>query len=110
MTWDAARAACQGQSQINGDLASVPDEATNEFLKSLGIGFIGGHLDSNGDWAWSDGTPWGYTSWKPDNPSNNGAIKLENIGWNDIQPHNSKKYICQHQDVKTASSEILYHL
>ena len=74
LTWDAARASCQ--AQINGDLASVPDEATNEFLKDkFTQGWIGGHLDSNGDWAWSDGTPWGYTSWSSGNPSRFSAVK-----------------------------------
>ena len=74
LTWDAARASCQ--AQINGDLASVPDEATNEFLKDkFTQGWIGGHLDSNGDWAWSDGTPWGYTSWSSGNPSRTSAVK-----------------------------------
>ena len=109
LTWDAARASCQ--AQINGDLASVPDEATNEFLKDkFTQGWIGGHLDSNGDWAWSDGTPWGYTSWSSGNPSRTdgtGAIRLKNVGWDDLNPEFLRKYICQHQSVKTVAGKHL---
>ena len=44
-----------------GDLASVPDEQTQEFLAALTSKtvYIGGRLEE-GSWVWSDGTPWQY--------------------------------------------------
>ena len=67
-------------------------------------------MDSNGDWAWSDGTPWGYTSWSSGNPSRNdgtGAIRLKNVGWDDLNPEFLRKYICQHKNVKTVAGKHL---
>ena len=34
-TWSAARAHCQAQTPHSGDLASVPDQDTNDFLTTL---------------------------------------------------------------------------
>ena len=52
-----------------GHLASIPNEETHNFLKSLGqsLGqrtWVGGYWNGNG-WHWSDGTPWQYQSWIP---------------------------------------------
>ena len=35
MNWTDARAFCQATAPYNGDLASVPDQATNDFLTTL---------------------------------------------------------------------------
>ena len=72
--WNRARAHCQGQGNT-GDLASIPDMETNEFISSLlpdaGGYWIGGtDAASEGAWRWSDGTPWGYTNWRRGQPDN----------------------------------------
>ena len=62
MTWAEAKRSCE----IRGaELASVCDEATNDFLANLTSDpvWIGGYKKWN-RWTWTDGTPWGFTAWK----------------------------------------------
>ena len=115
LPWDEARASCMSitsstasaSSGSNGDLASIPDEATNEFMKqqfSKDKGWIGGHLDSDGNWAWSDGTQWSYTAWgdgSPDNPIGNIPVTLkEKSGlWSDLRQNFVRSYFCQNKNV-----------
>ena len=125
LPWDEARASCMSitsassgsnaattastavPSESNGDLASIPDEATNEFMKqqfAKDKGWIGGHLDSDGNWAWSDGTPWSYTAWgegSPDNPIGNIPVTLkEKSGlWSDVKQKFVRSYFCQNKNV-----------
>ena len=115
LPWDEARASCMSvtsstasaSSGSNGDLASIPDEATNEFMKqqfSKDKGWIGGHLDSDGNWAWSDGTPWSYTAWgdgSPDNLIGNIPVTLkEKSGlWSDLRQNFVRSYFCQNKNV-----------
>ena len=65
-----------------GDLVSIHSQEENDFLgqliedNSVETIHIGGFVKSNNDiindkWAWSDGTPWNYTRWYPDNPVDN---------------------------------------
>ena len=56
MTWAEAKRSCEARG---AELASVCDEATNNFLANLTSDpvWIGGYKKSNG-WTWSDGTPW----------------------------------------------------
>ena len=62
-TWEDARRFCQENVPYNvGDLASVSDARTNDFLKTLiqdSYAWIGGFLnESSSTWMWSDGTTW----------------------------------------------------
>ena len=72
--WDDARSYCQnpGGGQPNGDLASVPDMETSQFLATLAgsNAWIGGKKGSDGEWKWSDGTPWAFEYWGSNQPSN----------------------------------------
>ena len=73
-SWPQARKTCQVYVPANGDLASVPSSATNDFLRKLtavpGAEFVWlGGEKTGGVWQWSDGTPWGYDAWDKDKPS-----------------------------------------
>ena len=71
LSWAEARRTCQAAAPQGGDLASAPDEATNDFLASLTSDhvWLGGRRSEAGAWAWSDGAPWGWESWQPREPS-----------------------------------------
>ena len=68
-SWNNARRSCQDHQ---ADLASVTDEATNIFLLSLNkkSSWIGGYLDSDKKWKWTDGSTWRYTNWYCGEPNN----------------------------------------
>lgn len=91
INWQTAR---DDAISKGGDLASIASSAENEFVFSLidsveywaftgahNYGpWIGGYQIDNtsepaGNWAWTDGTPWGYTSWAVSQPDNFGAAE-----------------------------------
>ena len=92
----------------NGDLASIPNQATNDFILSLfhnpsGIQWIGGYdYDEEGVWKWLDGTPWQYQNWNTDQPSNLNkedflAIDLRTGKWSDEKgTKKPETIICQY--------------
>ena len=68
-SWSAALRSCQ---EHGGDLASISDQATNDFIKSLGgnnpqEAFIGTRRPFR---TWTDGTPWCYEKWNKGEPNN----------------------------------------
>ena len=91
-----------------GDLASVPDEQTQEFLAALTnkTVFLGGRLSEEGAWVWSDGTPWQYEAWHQGEPSGGQENILvmnyfkQSLGsWNDgedIQTNVVQGSICEY--------------
>ena len=113
LTWDEANTECRQQG---GDLASVHDNKTSHFLKSLLPSpiistaklrvFIGGKL-SNGEWSWTDGSPWDFRDWavgQPDqaSPHDNYLQMMSwypDGGWNDgpsgLVSLDKYGYICQ---------------
>ena len=108
--WAGARAYCQGQGTGFGDLASIPDQETNELVMSLlpqyGTYWIGGtDAVSEGVWQWSDGTPWVYTNWRSGEPTNSGGAQhyLFILGpgevhgqWGDYEEYRGMWSICQY--------------
>jgi Lectin C-type domain len=74
-TWAAGRAACQS---LGGDLASIHSAAENAAVWAIvsqrgGQAWIGGNdAVGEGTWRWSDGTPWDYSNWWPNQPDNAG--------------------------------------
>ena len=69
--WEQARTFCRS-SGPGGDLASVPDLATNRFLAALAPSYAWiGATDGGpeGGWRWSDGSPWTFTNWSPTFPT-----------------------------------------
>ena len=79
MSWEDARSYCQENVPYNiGDLVSIPDAATNDFLQTLiqdAYIWTGGFLDANSSWVWSDGTPWDYTNWLEGEPDNGDGVQ-----------------------------------
>ena len=109
LPWTEARAYCQDLS-AGGDLASVPDQATNDFLRKHVTtvptvpSWIGATDEgSEGSWRWSDGSAWGYENWAPGNPDNfnsNQHHALFNWGqgsglWDDADDYWAYPFICQ---------------
>ena len=84
---------CQ-YSNINptSTLVSIPDNTTNDYLTTLTkeTSWTGGYKNSEGDWGWTDGSPWTFTKWAPGEPNDDGGredfveINFQKIGlWND---------------------------
>ena len=103
-TWDDARSSCQ---ELNADLASISTEETNTFLSSLTteLSWVGGYLDSNQEWKWSDGSVWAYSNWFPGEPTEqqnrvqiNYALKkdVDRVGlWDNQFATYKRSFICQ---------------
>ena len=98
-----------------GDLASVPDEKINTFLKSRVSQrkqqlWIGGYKKDKVPvtWAWSDETPWTWDSWATGQPNNNGGnqdyvvINYDGAGyWDDDNEDKHRGFICQyHREIQ----------
>ncbi|KAH7668116.1 mannose receptor C type 1-like protein [Aphelenchoides avenae] len=72
-SFDEQLASCRNQG---GSLASIHDQATQQFLQQLAQSSSGpvyiGLFDPyrNGSWAWADGTPVDYTNWRSGRPDN----------------------------------------
>ncbi|XP_016402760.1 galactose-specific lectin nattectin-like, partial [Sinocyclocheilus rhinocerous] len=93
---------CQG---FDANLASVHNKIEQDLLLSLLPSsstrcWIGAHDgEQEGQWVWSDGTPYDFTYWGSGEPNNLGT---ENCGelnwssnrWNDATCSTSLGYIC----------------
>ena len=102
--WNQGRLNCQKQK--NGDLASMPDEETMNFIKNnVGIEFststwFGGKKESGGNWQWVDGSNWFYTHWDsvegdPD-VVGDAFIYIFKGNWRDASGSTPLPYICQY--------------
>ena len=111
LSWDDARAYCQDNVPYNvGDLASIPDAGTNDFLQTLiqdAYIWVGGLRDESSSWTWSDGTPWGYSAWFEGQPNNGGGVQshlafnfYSSGKWNDEQKDNLNGFVCSYKGSK----------
>ena len=119
MTWAEARSFCQTDAPGEGDLASIHDKATNDFLTTLTTEYslIGGTDEgSEGVWRWSDGSSWDYENWHSGEPNNAGggqqvalkvAQKYTDTGtWDDGYDYRNYPFICQSKtSVPTATTQ-----
>ena len=100
--WVEARNFCLSLPNI-GDLVSIPDQATNEFLTTLStdISYIGASdAETEGTWKWTDGTTWGFENWAPGEPNNYGGPQnfavIRNTGlWDDVG-YETLHFFCQY--------------
>ena len=103
-TWFDALESCFFEGST---LASVHDNATNDFLTSLTGGsewtWVGGYQEGD-QWYWSDGSEWtGYNNWGPGQPDNLWG-KDDHLGlnypgtghWNDFGGDWPQGSICQY--------------
>ena len=106
-----SQAACANLSpadsrgSIIGELVSVPDATTYDFLMSLTgnkSAWLGGVRTENGKWSWPDGTAWNFTAWSHGEPNGQKYLCMNwgNIpGWFDFRDGGATPwgYICQYQ-------------
>ena len=96
-TWQDAQAACE---QRGANLASIHSAYENQLVcnlvqsqKSPGQVWIGGNdIDGEGTRVWSDGTPWDYENWHPNQSNNSGDNEdcfVINFGGPDLWYDNS---------------------
>ncbi|XP_016141947.1 galactose-specific lectin nattectin-like [Sinocyclocheilus grahami] len=102
VNWITAERNCQS---FDANLASVHNKIEQDLLLSLLPSsstrcWIGAHDgEQEGQWVWSDGTPYDFTYWGSGEPNNLGT---ENCGelnwssnrWNDSPCSTSLGYIC----------------
>ncbi|XP_073720228.1 galactose-specific lectin nattectin-like [Misgurnus anguillicaudatus] len=101
--WVTAEKNCQS---CGANLASVHDIMENSFLASLVHAYthvwIGGHdAEVEGQWLWSDGSPFDFSNWCSGQPDNQGAIEhcvdlnyRNDLCWNDQPCSITLSYIC----------------
>uniref|UniRef100_A0A8C1R8J0 Galactose-specific lectin nattectin-like n=1 Tax=Cyprinus carpio TaxID=7962 RepID=A0A8C1R8J0_CYPCA len=103
VNWITAERTCQ---TYDANLASVHNKLENDLLLSLmpsNIRFWVGAQDGEqeGQWIWSDGSPFDYTSWCSGEPNNSGNVEhcLElayssNHCWNDLSCSDRVAFVC----------------
>ena len=95
-----ARDNCRKICSSNGNLVSIPNEDTMNFIKqNAGLSssaWIGG-TKSNGAWTWMDGSAWNYTNWYSGEPDSSSILGMrDDYQWFDTSSSSSFKYaICQ---------------
>ena len=107
-TWPDAWASCQKLAP-SGNLASIPDKTTNDFLTKLANDkfWTGGFQASSGKFVWMNGDQWtGYTSWAPGEPTGGSnqyiEVHTESTGewrpgmWNDAISSDKLGAMCQY--------------
>jgi hypothetical protein len=103
--WPDARQDCLAQG---GDLASVHDEGTNEELFWAAIEIAGSSwwfglsdLEEEGEYVWTDGTPFDFEDWGDGEPNNSGEedcchwADWNDGRWNDMPCDYHLPYVCQ---------------
>lgn len=101
VNWVTAEKNCLG---LDANLASVHSKMDQDFLLSMLPSsstrcWFGAH-DGNheGQWLWTDGTPFDYTNWVTGQPSggteNCGEFNFEPNRWNDLTCSIALVYVC----------------
>ncbi|XP_016398390.1 galactose-specific lectin nattectin-like [Sinocyclocheilus rhinocerous] len=105
VNWITAEKNCQS---LDANLASVHSKIEHDFLLSLLPSssthcWFGTHDgEQEGQWLWTDGTPYDYTHWAPGQPDNTGEpitencgeLNYKNNGWNDGSCLTPQGYVC----------------
>ena len=103
LSWSQALSSCRADG---GDLASILDQETNDFIQSLITSktWVGGYrvVDDQSVWGWTDGSVWSYENWSSNNPDNAAGVQ-DCVGmypagnWDDDSNSTSASfaYVCQ---------------
>jgi hypothetical protein len=109
-SWPTARQKC---TALGGQLVTVPDAETWEFVKALAKGpilWIGATDEvTAGVWKWVDGTPVVFSAWEPGEPDNMGGkqhyvVMTKKALWDDVDkelkpgPYQVVGFICEWKD------------
>ena len=109
-TWPEARKFCQ--DNFDGNLASIPDVATLQFMRKVADsrlidqGVLVGGVRQNGEWQWSDGTRWewqGDEIWKSGQPQNDADhiyVRMNNTYQFYSYATFSSWFICQKKNIQ----------
>ena len=110
LSWTDAEEFC---SKLGGHLASVTSNATNDYIsrkitsiqwdirdpyqRQLWVG--GSDKKKEGEWKWTDSSPWEFTNWMPNQPSNHSGqrcvIYFGPAGWKDAYCYLRRKFVCK---------------
>ena len=116
-SWTKALSACKSAlSDPSTTLTSIPDRTTSEFLITLSPSssvWIGGFRNSEGQWAWSNGSLMNYTNWGTGQPNNCcGGLQdyvvfypFSQGTWNDLKESRRKRAVCQYDRPTTTAIE-----
>uniref|UniRef100_A0A8C1S6Z5 C-type lectin domain-containing protein n=1 Tax=Cyprinus carpio TaxID=7962 RepID=A0A8C1S6Z5_CYPCA len=102
VNWVTAERKCQS---LDANLVSVHNKIEHDFLLSLlpssdAQCWFGLHdAEQEGEWLWTDGTPFDYTHWAPGQPDNLqsencGEFNYNNNRWNDANCLTTRGYVC----------------
>ena len=106
--WADAVKVCESESEHSSSmLASIPDQATNEFLYELVASvnyewtWTGGHQDSNAEWVWLDGSKIYWFNWFKGEPNDAGTnclvFNYDGGFWADDSPTKFQRpLLCQY--------------
>ena len=98
MTWDEAEAYCES---LGGHLAVITSEEEQQVVASLAFTgsknnyWIGGHWNSDGEFAWVTDEPFEYTAWGSGEPNNGEGIEDAIMMWSSDGAWNDLPSDCQ---------------
>ena len=98
MTWDEAEAYCES---LGGHLAVITSEEEQQIVASLAYTgsknnyWIGGHWNSDGEFAWVTDEPFEYTAWGGGEPNNGEGIEDAIMMWSSDGAWNDLPNDCQ---------------
>ena len=105
LRWSEAREACLAEG---GDLVSIHNEATQQELFAMAMAIVPSNWwlglndrEEEGDYAWSDGTPFDFEAWaenEPNNANNEDCVhwaEWSDGQWNDLPCDATLPYVCK---------------
>ena len=98
-SWAEAKLHCAEAHPSDGNLASIPDQETQNFLDRIAQHFwTGGFYHDNAiGWEWTDGTPWEYENWRNQGNKKRMYYQRSKGGWKTENGNTLKNFICQYQ-------------
>jgi len=116
-TFEDAETFCQ--DEFGTHLASIHDATQSSEIYSLSTedAWLGlNDRDNEGKWAWTDGSDYDYTNWKPGEPNNLGDEDCTTSShrwsrsrkWNDFRCSSARPFMCNRYPMHTISANYFY--